>query len=137
MTWSFTVEGQPVSWNAAYRIGLINRTGRGGRLRLGRGGEVIERRTIIKTDEAKAYTELAAWRAKAACPPGWRPTGLVVIEFTYYLGADIDCDNVMKLIDDGIEDATGVNDRWFLPRAMWKTTGLRPSQRRVEVLVDP
>lgn len=137
MTWSFEVEGQPISWNAAYRIGTVVRSGRGGRLRLGHDGSIVERRSIIKTDAAKAYTALAAARAAEARPSHWGPTGLVVVEFTYYLGTDIDCDNVMKLINDGIQAATGVNDRWFLPRAMWKTTGLRPNQRKVVVVVDP
>jgi hypothetical protein len=42
----------------------------------------------------------------------------------------------MKFINDGIEQATGVNDRWYLPRAMSKVVGLRPHLRRVEVSIE-
>jgi hypothetical protein len=133
--WGFVVPGQPVSWNQGYEIGRVARTGGGGRLRLGSDGRPIEARTIVKTGLAKAYTEEVVLRARAAAPRGWWDGGLVVIELYYFLGRDIDCDNVMKFVDDGIETATGVNDRWFLTRAMWKTTGLRPKDRRLVVRV--
>lgn len=128
MRWGFTIEGQPVSWNAAYRIGVADRRAYNRSPR--------EFRKIIKTDEAVAYTTLAMYRAREAMPSRWSPVGLVVVEFKYYLGRDIDCDNVMKLVNDGIEAATGVDDKWFLPRAMSKTIGLRPNQRRIEVVIE-
>lgn len=128
MRWSFVIEGQPLSWNAAYRIGTFNRRA------YNRAAHDV--RTIIKTDEAVAYTDLATVRAREKKPPGWAPKGFVVVEFKYYLGRDVDCDNVMKLVNDGIESATGVDDRWYLPRAMSKETGLRPEQRRLEITVD-
>jgi len=134
--WSFTIEGQPISWNEAYKIGTGQRTGARGVLRLGRDGGPVEFRKIIKTEEAKTYTTLAMLRCREAKPSGWKPEGFVIVEFKYYLGRDVDCDNVMKLVNDGIEDATGVDDRWYLPRAMWKTTGLRPGQRRIEVTIE-
>jgi hypothetical protein len=136
MRWGFAIPGQPVSWNDGYEIGLVRRTGRAGRLRLGSDGSIIERRTIIKTEAAKAYTDLVTLLARTARPRDWKPDGLVVVELAYYLGADIDCDNVMKFINDGIERATGVNDKWYLPRAMSKQTGLRPHLRRVEVSIE-
>ncbi|HEX5016538.1 MAG TPA: hypothetical protein VFX15_03005 [Actinomycetes bacterium] len=128
MRWGFQVEGQPVSWNAAYGIGVVNRRAYNRRPR--------EVRTIVKTDKAVAYTGLAMRRCQEKRPRGWSPTGLVVVEFYYFLGRDIDCDNVMKLVNDGIEAATGVDDKWFLPRAIFKTTGLRPSQRKIVVILD-
>ena len=135
MSWEFTVEGQPVSWNKGYHIVRIQRTGQRGRLRLGADGQPVDVRSIAKTDDAKAYTDLAAWRAKEAAPKGWNPDGLVVVEYRFFLGTNIDCDNVMKFINDGIQAATGVNDKWYLPRAMSKEWGLRPDQRKVIVSV--
>jgi hypothetical protein len=135
MTWFFVVRGQPVSWNEGYEIGKVARTGRHGRLRLGADGSVVEARTIVKTEVAKAYTTEVALRSRRAAPRDWWDGGLVVVELYYYLGRDIDCDNVMKFVDDGIQAGTGVDDKWFLTRAMWKTTGLRPSQRRLIVVV--
>ena len=137
MSWTFEVEGQPLSWNQGYGIGRVPRTGARGRLRLGPDGQVREARTIIKTQKAKDYTDLVTIRAKEARKPrDWWDGGLVIVELYYYLGRDVDCDNVMKFVDDGIETATGVNDKWFLTRAMWKTTGLKPSERRLVVVVD-
>lgn len=128
MRWSFEIEGQPVSWNAAYEIGVINRRAY--------NRESRQVRTIIKTDAAVSYTALAAARAAEARPRDWWQGGLVTVEFYYYLGRDIDCDNVMKLVNDGIQAATGVDDKWYLPRAMTKTTGLRPNLRRMVVHVE-
>ena len=128
MSWGFEIPGQPLSWNQAYRVGVINRRA------YNRASHQV--RTIIKTDEAVAYTRLAAAKAAEARPSRWAPSDLVVVEFYYYLGRDIDCDNVMKLVNDGIEAATGVNDKWYLPRAMSKVTGLRPSERRVLVRIE-
>lgn len=137
MRWSFDIPGQPVSWNAAYQIGKVVRTGRGGRLRLGTDGRPVERRKIIKTDEAVAYTTEVTLRARGKKPRGWAPTGFVVVELEYYLGTDVDCDNVMKLVGDGLEAAGVVeDDRWLLPRASWKITGLRPNQRKIRVTLD-
>jgi len=136
MRWGFVVEGQPVSWNQGYEPGRRPRTGRWGRLRLGENGETIQRSTIVKTDKANAYTDLVMVRCRGKMPYRWKPTGYVVVELYYFLGRDIDCDNVMKFVDDAIQSATGVDDRWLLPRAMYKRFGLRPNQRKLVVVID-
>ena len=128
MTWGFTVEGQPVSWNLAYRIGVKNRP----------GPRVGQFRTIIKTDAATDYCRLVTLRCREARPSGWRLTEgqVVVIEYRLFLGRHMDADNTMKLVNDGIADALGVDDKWFLPRAMEMTWGHRPKDRRVEIVVN-
>lgn len=127
------VPGQPLSWNQAYRIGSRQRQGERGQLRLDDMGKPVSFRKIIKTDEAVAYTGAVAMIARAACPTGWQPSGLVVVEVRLFLGRIIDSDNVLKLLGDGIQEGTGIDDKWFLPRVMHKEWGLRPSERRVEV----
>ena len=134
VAWHLTIPGQPVSWNMAYRIGTGYRTGSGGRVRL-RGSDPATFRKIIKTDEAVAYTETVARLARIARPSRWSPEGFVIIEFRLFTGRAVDADNVMKLVNDGLKMATGVDDKWFLPRAMSNQWGLRPSERRVELLV--
>lgn len=125
--WGFTVPGQPLSWNEAYRIGVRYRPG-------SRGGQY---RTIIKTDEAVAYTDAVTMIAKTAKPSHWpNYDRLIVVELRLYLGRSVDADNTMKMIMDGLKAALGVDDKWFLPRAMWTEWGLRPDQRRVEVQVS-
>lgn len=140
MTWRLAVAipGQPLSWNASYRIGRVTRVGRRGQVRLGSDGEPFEARTILKTEAAKAYTNETASRVNSALQ-GRRldVSGFIVVEYRYFLGRDIDCDNVMKLVDDGVELALGVDDKWLLPRAMSKVTGLRPPERRLELTLYP
>lgn len=136
MTWGFVVPGQPVSWNQAYEIGKVPRTRDHGRLVVDKWGRPLEARKIVKTDAAKVYTETVIRLAAEARPSHWRPEGFIVVEFHYFLGRDVDCDNVMKLVNDGLKAAIEVDDRWFLPRAMSKTIGLRPQHRRVVVLVS-
>lgn len=76
--------------------------------------------------------------ARQARPSGWHPPAetIIIIEYRLHLGRHLDADNTMKLIDDGIAAALGVDDKWFLPRAMSSEWGLRPAQRRVEITVD-
>lgn len=88
-------------------------------------------------DAAKAYKDLVIRRTQEARPSGWQHTeGLLILEYYLYLGRDTDADNVMKLTNDGIAAALGVDDKWFLPRAMHKEWGLRPAQRRVVVEIE-
>ncbi len=141
-TWTLdiSIPGQPISWNQAYRVGRVTRTGTNGRIRLGGDGQPVEASTIVKTKEAKAYTarvaQLAGWARNSLGWAGLQPE-FIVVEFNYFLGRDIDCDNVMKLVDDGLETALGVDDKWFLPRAMSKIVGLRPMDRKLDLHIYP
>jgi hypothetical protein len=130
VSWRLTIPGQPLSWNQSYRIGVRNR----------RGYNRAEGqfRTIIKTDEAVAYTDMVTMLAMVARPSGWKVERgqFVVLEFYYYLGRAIDADNVMKLVNDGIKAAIGVDDKWFLPRAMSMQLGLPPSEQRLELVIE-
>ncbi|HET9614099.1 MAG TPA: hypothetical protein VFP22_04725 [Candidatus Limnocylindrales bacterium] len=127
MKWRLTIPGQPLSYNQSLEIHKFDRRS------FNRGGG--EFRKIGKTAKAVAYTNEVASRASSARPSGWHPTGFVVVEYYYFLGRYVDADNVMKLVDDGLKIAIGVDDRWFLPRAMSIVTGLRPPERRVELLI--
>jgi hypothetical protein len=59
----------------------------------------------------------------------------VVCEYTFYLWDDADCTNLIKVIEDGIFPALGINDTWALPRAMEKLH-VPKDQARVEVNID-
>lgn len=138
---SFTVHGQPLSWNHSY---AIERRG--------------YRNAMVKTDELVAYQDLVERTCAKAKPNGWKPreeylpklgVGLIVIEFRYFLFRDLDCDNTMKPLADAVALGLGwvaapnrrgrvqrrpvYDDKRFLPRAMSKQTGFRDP--RVEVTV--
>jgi Holliday junction resolvase RusA-like endonuclease len=86
------------------------------------GTTVIRRRdrdvtvpSISKRPEVLRYQTSAALIIKAAKPSRWKPEGQIRIEYEFYLGRDADGDNLLKALNDAIESAIGVNDRWFLP----------------------
>lgn len=122
MKWAFTLPGQPISWNRAFRIGYKH----------GKRGKYL---SIIKTPAAEAYQAGAVLIIRSAKPSGWAPKGQVRIHYYLYLGRDMDCDNTMKLINDAIQEATGVDDMRFLLTVEEKSKGWG-KKARVEVVVE-
>jgi len=119
------IPGQPPSANHAYKIGKGYR----------RGGISYPR--IIKTDEAEAYQQGVALLVRTARPSGWAPRsdGFVVCEYEFWLWDDADCTNLIKVIEDGIFPALGINDTWALPRAIGKHH-VPKDQAKVEVTIE-
>lgn len=123
MSWTVTIPGQPPSGNHAYKIG------RGYR----RGGIAYPK--IIKTAEAEAYQQGVALLVRTARPSFWKwDGGQLVVEYRFYLWDDADCTNLIKVIEDGIFPALGVDDTWALPRAMHKEL-VSKAEARVEVTI--
>lgn len=120
--WGFRLPGQPISWNAAYRIGY----------QYGKRGRYL---TLIKTPAAERYQDGAVLIIRSAKPSRWQPTGQVRVHFWIYLAKDMDCDNVLKLINDAIETATGVDDINYLPTVEEKSKGWGKNAR-VEVVIE-
>lgn len=121
--WTVVIPGDPPSGNHAYKIG------RGYR----RGGIAYPK--IIKTAEAEAYQQAAALCVRTAKPTGWEWDGsMLVVEYRFYLGRDVDCTNAIKVIEDAVFPAIGVNDKYALPRAMSKEK-VPAAEARVEVTI--
>lgn len=122
MSWTVTIPGQPVSGNHA------NKIGRGYR----RGGIPFPK--IVKTSAAEAYQNGAAFLVRTARPSGWKWDGrYVVVEYRMYLAEpEPDATNVIKVLEDAIFPALGIDDRWALPRVMHKEV-VRLIDARVEV----
>lgn len=106
----FTVPGQPVSWNAAYRV------------RRQYDGEKMVR-GLFKTEDAEAYQDSVRYIARAAKPSSFVPPKRcrIIVAYDFVLSRDIDCDNLMKLMNDALAEAIGVNDKSFMPVVMSKT----------------
>ena len=123
MSWTVTIPGQPVSGNHANKIGRGYRAGG------------IAYPKIVKTDEAAAYQAEAGLLVKVARPSNWKWDGRqLVVEYRMYLNYDADCTNIIKVLEDAIFPALGINDKYALPRAMSKE--LVPRQlARVEVTI--
>lgn len=123
MSWTVTIPGQPPSGNHA------NKIGRGYR------GNGISYPKIVKTPEAEAYMQGAALIVKAAKPSGWSwDGGQIIVEYRFYLTRDADCTNLIKVVEDSVFPAIGVDDKYALPRAMSKEiVKINP---RVEVTIE-
>lgn len=120
-----TIPGQPISGNHA------NKIGRGFR----RGG--ISFPKIVKTAEAEAYQQGAALLVRTAKPSGWSlPIGnYLVVEYRMYLAKpEPDATNVIKVLEDAIFPALGIDDVWALPRTMHKEI-VPKAEARVEVTI--
>lgn len=124
MGWSVVLPGQPPSLNSLYTMAF--RRDRGGRVYKGVG----------KNPVARTYHDQMAMVIRAARPSGWNPEGMVRLSIRLFLTHDIDADNVLKVLSDAIETATGVNDKRFLPTVECKHTGLPLGQARVELTVS-
>jgi hypothetical protein len=128
MRFSVRVDGQPYSGNLLYR------TSRG---------------QTYKDVAAERYQTVVSAAVQRARPSGFNPgpyqpregLGMIVIEYRLFLDRDADCDNVEKVLLDGVKWGLGTqmltarkskrvriaplfDDSRFLPRAMAKYTGL-------------
>lgn len=119
---TFTVPGQPMSWNRSYRQRVVRVKDKFGNLVHDERGRVKARSGMFKTKEAEIYQDTVRWMAKTAKPSGFAPEA-VIIAYDFMLARDIDCDNVMKMINDAIAEAIGLNDRYFYPVVLSKSTG--------------
>jgi hypothetical protein len=123
VSWTVTIPGQPISGNHA------NRIGRGYR----RGGIAYPK--LVKTEEAEAYQQGVALLVRAARPSSWRQQGQVICEYRFWISRDADCTNMIKVLEDAIFPALGINDSWALPRAMSKEI-VKRGEERVEVTIS-
>jgi len=113
-SFQFTVPGQPVSWNAAFKT------------RMGQRG-------MFKTREAEDYQDTVSWIVKLS-KKGWIvPEGRLIVAYEFFLKRDIDCDNLMKLLNDALARSLAVNDKLFMPVVISKTTGVPNPYTRVTV----
>ena len=90
---------------------------------------------IRKTDGAEAYQAAATYIVRTTRPSGWRHTdGYIRLTYDLHLQRDMDCDNILKALNDAIAVGLDVNDKWFLPCVRSKEFGIKnPS---VTVTVD-
>lgn len=123
MIWRTTIPGQPISVNHLYIP--VWRKDKRQRLYKGRA----------YSPEARKYFEDAVLIMRTAKPAHWAPEGQVRVFYDLYLQREIDSDNVLKVLSDALQAATGVNDRRMLP-CIRSTQLSSPSQARVQLEID-
>lgn len=121
---SFAVPGQPLSWNRSYRQKVITVKDRFGQALLSTSGRPKTRPAQYKTEEALEYQKGVQLACQAAKPSGFSPEQ-VIIAYDFVLARDVDCDNVMKMTNDAIARALGLDDKHFFPVVRSKFSGSR------------
>ena len=129
MSWRFTIPGQPLSWNHAYKRVTYRQRQTDGSVRL--------MNRMAKVDAVDPYQEAIILIAKAARPIGWTHSKNqpVRILYSFYTNPVIDTDNMKKLINDALAKAIGINDRWFLTCDVVNEK-VPDGQQRIEVEID-
>lgn len=126
MRWSVTIPGQPVSWDAAYRTGLIpvRRKIAGQRVSVlnDDGSRKMIHRPML-TAEAEQWKMDVYRLCTVAKPSRWRPEGQIRVEVVLRLVHDMDDDNAMKLARDALASAIEHDDINFLMTTKSKSSG--------------
>lgn len=115
MSWSFVIPGHPPSVNKIYRL---TPTG-------------LSKRAVVVEYQTKAALVI-----RSARPSGWAPEGFIRIVVSIFVTRHVDSDNILKTLMDAIQQATGVNDKWYLPMIGCVHVGVRLQEERVEVTVS-
>lgn len=121
---SFAVPGQPLSWNRSYRQKVITVKDKFGQVMFSSAGKPKTRPAQYKTKDAEEYQKGVQLACQAAKPSGFSPEQ-VIIAYDFVLARDIDCDNVMKMTNDAIGRALGLDDKHFFPVVRTKVHGSR------------
>ena len=129
---TFTVPGQPMSWNRSYRNRMTLVRDKWGAVVHSAKGKPIHRSGQYKTEEAKAWQEGVRLIARAAKPSDFEASQ-VIVAYDFVLARDIDCDNVLKMANDAIAQAIGLNDRYFYPVVLSKVSGSKDPHIMVTV----
>ena len=118
--------GRPPSWNDSYHI-----------VRKRRGNSGAFFHTLAKKPKLIKYQDDMTLIVRAAKPSGWKPDSWVKVHWMVYLERHIDLDNLQKAVNDILEMATGVNDKWFVPIFVTPVIGVPRKDARIELILSP
>lgn len=127
MQWSFTLWGRPPTTNRLYQPGTRETW---------RNGAIVNTPTVHKASTIREWQDDAIPIIRTSKPSRWSPPGFVIVHYWPFSHSDMDAGNVEKALCDAIVKATGVDDAVYLPRAVWKTTGVTKEMERVEVVIE-
>ena len=121
----FRVFGQVPSWNKSYRMRKANVLGKFGQPVI---GDDLRQKTVsrlFKTDEARTYQDGVQLIARAAKPTAFNPQHQIIVSYQFHMARATDADNAMKMLNDAIAKALGVNDARFLPVTLTLESGCK------------
>jgi len=120
--------GRPPSWNDSYHIV---------RKFTYRNGQKHYFHTLAKTEQLVQWQEDMVLIVKAAKPSGWAPPDWVRVLWDVQLERHIDMDNLQKAVNDVLEMATGVNDKWFVPAFRYPEIGVSRRDAGISLVLIP
>lgn len=127
--WSVTLPSPPPSWNNSYRIVRAKGTRR--------DGKPYTYSTLAKTQKLVEWQADMLMVVRAAKPSRWQPQGWIRIYWRVFLNRHIDMDNLQKAVNDVIEEATGVDDKWYLPIFQEDPhIGVSKREARIELVIE-
>lgn len=104
MSWSVTIPGPIPSTNHIYAYA---------------NGHVYKKAGV------EAFQTIAAHLTRLARPKGWEPARQIRLTYAFNLTRKADCDNLLKMLNDAIAQALGIDDDRFLPCVASKTLGAK------------
>ena len=92
---------------------------------------------MVKTEKLVSWQEQMTMVVRSAKPSRWSPPPKTFVKVTWEvrLVRHIDMDNLQKAINDVLEAATGVNDKWFYPVFLLPVVGVRERDASVRLTV--
>lgn len=125
IVWRFEIPGQPPTWNDSYKIVKRYRAGK------------VPFHTLAKKDKVIKWQEDATLIIRSAKPSRWKPEWHIRVYYWFYLSKDMDCDNMLKAVNDAIEMATGVDDKRYLPCVVMKEIVPKKDAKIKVTVADP
>jgi Holliday junction resolvase RusA-like endonuclease len=89
---------------------------------------------VYKKAGVETFQAVAAHLTRLARPKGWEPAARIRLTYDFNLTRKADCDNLLKMLNDSIALALGIDDDRFLPCVLSKT--MRAKYPFVEVIVE-
>ena len=127
--WSVTLPGRPPSWNDSYKIVRQSRRTPGG---------AHHYHTLAKKQKLIDYQADMVMIVRAAKPSRWSPgERFIPVLWAVRLERHIDMDNLQKAVNDVLEMATKVDDKWFFPIFCDPVIGTRRQEAGIALTIDP
>ena len=70
---------------------------------------------VYKKAGIEQFQTVVAHLTRLARPKGWEPTRQIRLTYAFNLTRKADCDNLLKMLNDAVAQALGVDDDIFLP----------------------
>ena len=126
--WRVWLPGRPPSWNDSYHIVRQSRA-------TANGAHFYH--TLAKKQKLIDWQADMRLIVQAAKPSRWSPEDrFIPVIWEVRLERHIDMDNLQKAVNDVLEVATGVNDKWFFPLFLPPKTGVQRKEAGIALIID-